>query len=554
MRRFLLYAMSIAFLWSCSLEEQIKDRPEAANYLASTADVINFLNGIYSYFQAQNGYKAEAYYMMEISADHISSTLAGFAPYAQKIMQPDYSNLGGVYQNFYRMILNCNFLLEKLPDLPINDDFRRQVEGETRFFRALAYFDLVRWFGGVPLRYEATNSDTEFFGKRNDVQEVYAFVFNELLRVNALLENKSSASIAGLGLTNKGASQAVLSKAYLTFANHLDLRGEIAHSQDYYKLAGKYADSVIFSGEYQLASHFADLFDVTKEVQNYQQEVVFGIRFTRDPVGTGANRLGSQYGIRYMPSSIGGVTGQQPNGNGLEYFKVQPWFFDVYSRGEYDGDYRSEVTFLTQWTHHTLDREYVTYPYIPQGNQAAVAQPFLKKYIDGDGYDLYNHENDFYVIRLAELFLIKAEVENELNGPTDIAYQAFNELRRRARNANGELRLTPLDLELGLSKEQFRLKVFDERGLEFVGEGKRWFDLVRMKSPTGTTMYEYMFSTLLPNLPQGLPTYNSATKTWLGGRTERLNIVPYHARRLLYPIPQREIDMNPLMEQNSGYN
>ena len=168
--------------------------------------------------------------------------------------------------------------------------------------------------------------------------------------------------------------------------------------------------------------------------------------------------------------------------------------------------------------------------------------------------DASNHENDLFIIRLAEVFLIRAEAENELNGPAG-AYTSFNMLRARARKANGTARLVPANLATGLTKDQFRKKIFDERGLEFIGECKRWFDLVRMKNPSGTgTMYQHQFQTFLPTIAPGIPVYNTTTRRWGGGKTERSSIVPYNSKFLLFPIPQIERDLNAKLTQNGGYN
>jgi starch-binding outer membrane protein, SusD/RagB family len=186
-------------------------------------------------------------------------------------------------------------------------------------------------------------------------------------------------------------------------------------------------------------------------------------------------------------------------------------------------------------------------------NELTETQPYLFKYVDGKALDSRNAENDMPIMRLSEVFLIKAEAENELNGPTAIAYAEFNKLRARARNANGVQRTTPANLTAGLTKDEFRQKIVDERALEFVGEGLRWFDLVRMKGPNGKTLYEYQFGTFLPTLRAGLPTFTTATNTWAGGRTDNTSIVPYNAKLLLWPIPFNELSANPNITQNPGY-
>jgi hypothetical protein len=87
--------------------------------------------------------------------------------------------------------------------------------------------------------------------------------------------------------------------------------------------------------------------------------------------------------------------------------------------------------------------------------------------------------NDFYIYRYADALLIFAEAENQLNGPTTAAYDAINQVRRRAFGINVNIVSALADLPTGLSKEAFDDLVFRERGYEFFFEAKRWFDLKR---------------------------------------------------------------------------
>src|SRR5690606_29805315 len=102
----------------------------------------------------------------------------------------------------------------------------------------------------------------------------------------------------------------------------------------------------------------------------------------------------------------------------------QPWFYDFCTTGDYANDYRADVTFLTSWIHNANGQLVTTYPLDPTPAQRNANgglltpnqynQPFLKKYIDGKGTDTRTHENDLFVIRLAEIYLIKAEALNEI--------------------------------------------------------------------------------------------------------------------------------------------
>lgn len=552
---FLLLFVSV-FVGSCTkLDETILDKPSSDTYIQTEGDVTSAINGIYGLLENGNAFKIEGYNLLTLAADDISAMPnAAFNPYSQKTYDPGVATISWIYTQFFSGVNNCNFLLKKIEELDLNATYKVRAEGEIKFLRAVSYFYLVRMFGGVPLRTEPTDASTNFFVARNTVDQIDSLIFSDLKTASVNLLPKSQLPGNGLGRSNRGAAHAMLSLAYLTYGNYLDRKGDAGKALENYALARDYADSVILSNEYSLMNYH-DLWNVDKEKEAYQTEVIWGLKFTRDNVGRLNQSIGSEYALRYMPNTLAGVTGNvATNGAGAGNFRIQPWFYDEYTTGEYLGDYRSEVSFLTTWTHRTNGRTVITYPLVAVTNEVVEQQPYLNKYRDPSGVDNRNHENDLYIIRLSEVYLIKAEAINEISGPTGDAYAAFNMLRERARRADGTPRAVPADLEAGLSKDAFRLKIFTERGLELVGEAHRWFDLVRMKSPTGTTMYEYQFSNRLPTFTAGLPVWNAASKTWGPGRTVAVSLPAYDSRRLLFPIPLRETDMSTLMEQNPGYN
>jgi hypothetical protein len=528
------------------------DKPSGNTYITSAADVTAALDGTYGLFESSNLFKAEASSFLTLAADDIVNGTANYNLYGQKLYDQTTAQISWMYTTFYGIINNCNFLLDKMKGLDIDATYKIRAEGEIKFMRAVSYFYLVRMYGGVPIRTEPTDANTKFFIARSTVDQVDSLIFSDLQTANANLLPKSQSD--GIGLTNKGAAQAMLAKAYLTYANYLDMGGRAAEASTAYASARDYADSVLLSGQYSLMNNYADLWNVSNETNAYATEVIWGIRFTRDNVQQAIKSVGSEFALRYMPVNMANVTGNiAASRSGSANFKPDPWFYDVCSTGDYAGDYRTEVSFLTSFTNYKTNKLTVTYPLKPAAGQPSENEPYVCKYVDGAGVDSRNHENDLYIIRLSEVYLIKAEAINEMDGPTTEAYDAFNMLRARARKANGTARITPADLDPGLTKDEFRMKIFNERGLEFVGECQRWFDLVRMKSPAGTTMYEYQYGTYLPTIVKGLPVWNAGSQTWTGGRSFPGAIIPYNSKLLLFPIPVTETAINPQMEQNPGY-
>ena len=148
-------------------------------------------------------------------------------------------------------------------------------------------------------------------------------------------------------------------------------------------------------------------------------------------------------------------------------------------------------------------------------------RPYIQKYWDRVAEPTANGSfNDFPVIRYADILLIYSEAANELGNSTT-AHEYINKVRKRAR-FNGTTYLNVLPDYVGLTKDELRVAVLKERRMEFVAEGQRWFDLER----TGT------LQTLVPLAKPG--------------------VVPQD-KHYLFPIPQRERDLNENLSQNTGY-
>jgi hypothetical protein len=146
--------------------------------------------------------------------------------------------------------------------------------------------------------------------------------------------------------------------------------------------------------------------------------------------------------------------------------------------------------------------------------------PYYNKFVDYSLNPLSSQTLsavNYPVLRYADVLLMKAEALNEINGgPTSDAYTAINQVRTRAHVAN---------LTTGLNQADFRDSVFLERRKEFIQEGHRWFDLVRRG---GTYLVDALHK---------IPAKSAAG-----------------AKNTLFPIPLIEIQQNPKLKQNPGYN
>lgn len=172
-----------------------------------------------------------------------------------------------------------------------------------------------------------------------------------------------------------------------------------------------------------------------------------------------------------------------------------------------ENDTRRSVTFFTQLFNAAT------------GKVVNFGAPRFAKFIDYSLSPLTNQAQSGInnpVLRYADILLLYAETLNEINGgPTADAYTAINRVRSRAHVEN----LSP-----GLNQPAFREAVFLERRKEFIQEGNRWFDLSRRG---GTYLYDAL---------KKLPAKTGAA-----------------VKDTLYPIPQSERDLNPLLSQNPGW-
>ncbi|WP_114778534.1 RagB/SusD family nutrient uptake outer membrane protein [Botryobacter ruber] len=549
---------------SCSIEEELLDTPTPA-LIKNEQDVEAVINGLYARFNDASAFKFQGMMMLTLMADDLySSAGSEYGAYGNRTLSG--GNTNSFWNQFYFSIASANALIKTLDELELDPDFEKRAYGEAHFIRAFSYYYLVRMWGGVPLRLNATDINSDFYLPRSSVDQVYNQIFADFKKASESLPLYKKIPAAELGRASKGAAQGLMAQAYLTYGNQLSLRGQDPTAQ--YQNAVVYADSVISSNQYTLISNFKSLFDLQQEANAYN-EVLFGIRFQVDQQNRAQPAAGSEFALRFMVANTRGTTGA-PNTGGGGQIRVMPWFGDFYRTGDYvtgtpgdvdfQMDFRNEVSFYTRGVNPSGG---VTVMYPDGGGATRVNTPLVGKYIDPNGKDDRNHGNDFFIIRFAEIFLIKAEAENELNGPTAAAINAFNKVRDRARKADGTPRAVPADLPVAttMTKADFRMKIFDERGLELLGEGQRWFDLVRMQHPQDPTktMYEHQFLEELrkPKYTTVFPAWQTANNAWSTSNAVYENALNVSVPKfLLFPIPTNEILNNPkvgVQNQNTGW-
>lgn len=355
--------------------------------------------------------------------------------------------------NYYNIINRANVLLAEISKAEASAVANKDIYiGEAKFLRALAYFDLVRIYGDVPMVVTPLTIAESYKKPREKVSKVYdEVIIKDLLDAETKLPAKYTGS--DVGRATKGAAKSLLGRVYLT-------------TNDFVKAEAKLKEVTTMG--YALLSKYSDLFDYTKD--EHHSEYIFDIEYEQ---GIGE---GNCFTTNFCPknpdiASFYGVTGGQ-NGNNNPTRAL----FNLFPAG----DTRKDITAADGYT----DNNGVWHQLIPTSNDV---QTFTKKYMVRLLASCDSRAN-WKVIRYADVLLMYAEALNE-NGKTPEALTYLNMVHKRAGLAEYS----------NLTQDQTRNNIYLERRLELSFEGHRWFDLVRtgralaVMAPMGMKDYMTVF-------------------------------------------------------------
>ncbi|UOQ68961.1 RagB/SusD family nutrient uptake outer membrane protein [Hymenobacter volaticus] len=462
---------------ACSLEEVPPSSLAPQNFYTNGGDAVAAVNAVYDVANQIGDQSRNLIIMGDIPSDDMD-LLANNADRIQ-IWSFQTNAVNGVvaqsWQVLYQGINRANAAIERIPGISMDEALKTRLVGEARFMRAFYYFYLVRWYGGVPLLVTETKSLTDGRNAtRATADEVYAQIIADFTAAETALPDKFTGADAGRATA--GAAKAFLAKVYLT-------RKEYAQARD---KAKELIDNASRYG-YGLFDRYADVFAIANK---NGRESVFELQFVGGGVGQGSGM------ITYFAPENSLITGR-----GFGSFYPTPEFYNSFQ----NGDKRKEL-FINS--------------FVNAAGQVVPTFQHFNKYQDPTARAFGEANNNFPIIRYADVLLMFAEAENELSGPTAAALTAVNPIRRRA-YGNSLTAASPVDFAAALGKDGFRQRLWDERRWELHAEGHRWFDLVRTNR---------LVSVLRPK-----------------GKTN------VDENDNLFPIPQREIDLNPNLVQNPGY-
>jgi len=378
----------------------------------------------------------------------------------------------------------------------ITESLRTRLIGEAKFLRAYYYFYAVQFWGEVPLVLH--NVDGAGIG-RTAIDDVYTQIVSDLESAAVNLPLAANYATADKGRATKGAAYALLSKVYLVWGQTSDTGGATV-KKDKFQKSITAANNVT---GYQLEENFLDNWAITNK---NGKESIFSTQHTLGQVADGS---GGDH-LAHCAFSSG-------FSNTLPHVVVSDLkFYNAFN----DRDQRKNGTYAKTLLNPSTNTIFT------------FDLPRYRKYIDATNplASASNRNINRSILRYAEVLLLKAEAINEYNnGPTTEAYEAINQVRRRAFSHFPLTAVSADDLPSGLDYVGFKAKIQDERIFELTYEQNRRLDLIRWKIYV-KTLKESGVNVI----------YNKQTVSLKNYR---------------FPIPQSQRNINPVgLWQNWGYD
>ncbi|MCF8713752.1 RagB/SusD family nutrient uptake outer membrane protein [Joostella atrarenae] len=453
----ILALVLVAALSSCSkdyLEVDPKGTALEENYYSNETEAYSGLVAVYDVLGKQSkGFENMVTMMNAGSDDHYAggggatdgTGIQSFSNYSI-----DASTIPASFWNdFYQGVFRANVLLQKLPDVPMDESLKKRFTAEAKTLRAYYYFELVRLFRNVPLLTEPLATSETYNVVQATPEEVYAQIETDLQEAISDLPMQITDLENEAARFSEGTAKALLGKVYLyqgkndQAANILaEVNGTPGGSNPYgYKLLDNYADLWVISNKFNSES-------ILEVAHTDKSNADWGNWGAGDDEGNSVN-------IMVGPRNYS-------NSGGPDY--VSGWSFNPITQNLYDAlknDPRFDATIadikalkaqgLADYSPGYLDTGYFLKKFMPLNSDTST----------GGGASALNYKQNVYVIRLADTYLMEAEALG-------------------AQGARAQALLDAVRARVGLpSVPVSQNAIMLERRLELAGEGHRWFDLVR---------------------------------------------------------------------------
>ena len=494
------------------------------------------------------------------------------------------------FYNQYSVIQKANLILANLPDSPVDADYKKEIEAECKFYRAMAYFNLVRCYGDVPLRLTPPSAKDATDCPVSPYYKVYAKVIDDFQSAFDDMRNPQRAeSISPKDFRpNKYAAIAYLSCVYTHIGSLLSHQSDnfwdtskpdrlpdfkdlgIVSAEDAYRLALQYSELILPESEtydpqspYRLVEKIQDLF---------QFDGVFsrnGYTSWKNPEqimvsSSSIESANTNYFTRNTVPNFCPGTSQELKSDNTARLRPSRFLFEKWC-SSYPGE-KGTVSFADVYISSSDPRvqstlwygelilstgdKIITYPYSKTVNRAS-SFPYFKKYWSKRFMGSYS-DCDYYHLRLAEIYLNAAEAATYL-GEEATAKKYIEVIHARARHSVPDGSADSLqpswEGRTFADKNELLVAIFWERMFELAGEGHEFTDTHRF----GAKWLSEVIAKPLNDF------YELKINTGLFGKHYAPNVsfledVDKLRKSLVCPLPQLETDSNSGITSGPDFN
>lgn len=480
----------------------------------------------------------------------------------------------------YTSIRNINTLLKNVDEGTLPESEKNLMKGQAYFMRAFQYFKMVRLHGGVPIIKELQSLEDDLNVKRNSTAECFEFILSDLDEAAKLLPVKNSGD--SYGRIDQCIVAAFKSRVLLYKASP-QFNPSNPYNNSYWKdayNAAKSAKELLDQNGYGLVDNYTDVFETKKH-----SEAILPIIYSNPTKVNGR----AEDAVRPLSESKNATGGDQPTWGLVESFPMK----DGKKAGESD-KYSYNVQEFWKNRDPRFDAVIVynggIYELSGKAGRRQYTTPNIANSLDAFGYNIQGeHHNrtglyckkgimeelpvaqvtlndvDWLEIRYPEIMFNLAETANE-NGSTAEGYETLVAIRKRAGIEPGANNL--YGLKAGMSREEMRLALLDEKRIEFCFEGQRFWDLRRHRMLHTYLNGQHKYG-ILANLKAGIDMTDAMN------RAASYTLMPeefdYQVIDLIFqnptsedamympesyyffPISKDEIEKNPNLDQNKDW-
>lgn len=490
----IIFGLLALIIPSCKKELNLAPVSQISNasFWKTESDAQGAVNGMYTVLRGQAVNNLFLWGESRSDAMGINAGAAVFQNWYENLLTPDnsgtiFSGASTTWGGMYNLVHHTNLILKYVPDIPFTSEAKRKnILAHAYAMRAYSYFTMTKTWGALPLVTEPTSDLSSVQRERSDVAAIFSLIKSDISQAESLFADISFQD--GRDMWSLPSLLALKADVYLWTGRRM------AGGEPDFTTALNALTSIKDDADVELLSDFASIFDYNNK---RNQEILFAITSNFQESQTVNNIYAWMYASDvFMPGGVGQATLDKI----VPYAGVPFWGPSDIARTSFDADdKRKEGTMIEIYGDNGSGPVF----------HSAIVSKFNGTVVSGQRYFI----DDYIIYRYADVLLMLAEAKNALNQDPS---GEINEVRQRAYGAD-----YPSHEFASGTKDQNDAAILNERFLELMFEGKRWWDLVRFGKA-----FE-----LVPSLQ---------------GREDDGHL-------LLFPIPTATLSLEPKVAQNDGY-